>query len=233
MQNIQELTPDTAKKHGLTLRHWPLLSGASNSGLAQQLGSLSLNVSGDGCTQEPQAAPCTRQNGTPALQGQLSQAESTSQQSPAKPGQEQRSSGEGNGSSSGNEHRALSLPQPGTNVVQNTPALSSISSETEAWQTRNTASVPAAEAASCDSQGACSGRDRKSRGVPAITAGEQLVLSKRMYVPGHRWLPCPRLATPDAAEPDFLTVSTSHSLHAHLQSLTGMLCLKHAFWGAS
>ena len=222
MQNIQELTPDSAKKHGLALRHWPLPSGAPNPGLAQQIGSLSLNRSGSGCTEEPQAALCTRQNGTPALLGKSSQAEGIPNQSPAEPGQEQRSSDEGDGSSSG-KHRALSLPRPDTDVAQDTPALSSTSSETEARQTGGTASMPATEAASCDLQGACTGSD--TRGVLSSTVSEQLVLSKEACVPGHRWLPCPRLATPDAAESDFLTVSTSFSLPTHLQALTGRVVL--------
>lgn len=224
MQNIQELTPDSAKKHGLTLRQWPLLSGAATPGLAQQIGSLSLSGSGNGCTEESQAAPYTRQNGTPASLGKLSQAESIPNQSPAEPDQEQRSSDGGNGSSS-SKHGALSLPRPDTGVAQDTPALSSTSSETKARIPGGTASMPAAEAASCDSQEACTGRDTESRGVSSSTVSEQLVLSKETSVPGHPWLPCPRLATPDAAESDFLTVSTSSSLPTHLQALTGRVVL--------
>ena len=220
MQDIQELTSDTARKHGLSLRLWPMLDGATNPCPAQQISRLSLSECDTGYVEKPQGA-C--QDDSPAVHGTDDQPESNSRQS-ATNHEHEGSSGDG---SSRNQHHPLSTQpaalrpsQPDAEAANGPPSQSSSSSEVQARQDDGTAALPAAKAGDPHVQVLGTGGDARGRDIRSSSGSEQLILSRGTRVPGHSWLPCPNLATPDAAESDFLTVSTSHP-YAHLHAVPG------------
>ena len=61
-------------------------------------------------------------------------------------------------------------------------------------------------------QSACNGASSAAHpqtrepGVTQQSSAAQALLSRKASVPGHSWLPCPTLRTPDAAQSDYITV---------------------------
>ncbi len=196
MQNIQELTPEIAEKHGLSLKLWPMLNGAPNACPTQQISRLSLEESRRG-TAKPQVAPAASQ-----------QAENSGHQRAAGHHHELD-----NSSGCGGTHDQQTAPSssgPASLAADKPPAQATSNiSEAKAQWGPSSATVPAAEAANGHPQAAGAGGAARDRGMRSSTGSEQQALSRGTCVPGHSWLPCPRLATPDAAESDYLTVSTS------------------------
>lgn len=220
MQNIQELTPDIAAKHGLSLKLWPMLTGAPNPCPTHQISRLSLEESCSG-TEKPQSAPAASQ-----------QAEDSVCQSAARHHHDKDGSSSCNGSHE--RQTAPSSSRPESEARDTPPAQATgTSNDAEAWWHPGSASLPAAEAANGHPQAAGTGGGSRDRGMQSSTGSEQLVLSRGVCVPGHSWLPCPRLATPDAAESEFLTVRTClflacSAVASHWHAVY-LLTVKHVF----
>ena len=192
-QNIQELTPNIAEKHGLSLRLWPTLNEVFNPFPLQQIGKLSLEESCTG-TEQPQTAASQ-------------QAEDSTHQRAASRHHELNGSSSCSGCHDQQTARGSSRPESGAADKPSAQATSS-STEAKAQQDPSRASAPAAEAANGHCQAAGTEGDARDQGMRSSAGSEQPTLSRGECVPGHSWLPCPRLTTPDAAESDYLTVST-------------------------
>ena len=131
------------------------------------------------------------------------------------------------GSSSQAQVRALGASQPHTEAAQGLPAQSQTSRNSTAQQHLD--STAPHEAVSGHLQGAGTHGAPGDTSMRSSTGAEQLMLSRGTSVPGHSWLPYPRLATPDAAESDYLTVMNRPSfLPVHLQALTRACCARQA-----
>ncbi len=196
MQDIQELTPDIARRHGLSLKQWPMPSEASVACAKEQLSNLSLHGDHNNHKKEPSAAPTLDQNAISTSHGKDPKHNHSYQYS-AQPGHERSTS-----SSIFGQQRTLTTSQRDAEALDSTSA--------EPLQHGGGKS---------DSK-----REHPRQGAEALT------LSQATSVPGHRWLPCPRVATPDAAVSDFITVihipfaSQTHTVRCSgLQSATGLL----------
>ena len=178
MQSIQELSPESARQHGLALRHWPAPGPAPVACPAQQVSHLSLQESPASCSGLPPAGLSQASQRPPeahSATGRRDIQEDSHSHSHA--GQEQ---GQGQ-SGSGGPHSALSAP-------------------------RRPRSMAASLVESACNGASTAGQKNESRVAQQSSLAEAQVLTCEASVPGHRWLPCPTLRTPDAAESDYITV---------------------------
>jgi len=173
MQDIQELTPDIARRHGLSLKQWPMPSEASVACTKEQLINLSLHGDHNNHKMEPSAPPTLYQNAISTSHGRDDPKHNHSYQNSAQPGHERSTS-----SSIFGQQRTLTTSQRDAEALDSTSA--------EPLQH--------------------GGGKSDSKHEHPRQGAEALTLSQATSVPGHRWLPCPRVATPDAAVSDFITV---------------------------
>ena len=196
MQDIQELTPDIARRHGLSLKEWPMPSEASLASTEEQLSNVSLNGDQNNHGKELSAAPKPSQKAMTTSHGKEDPTHNDNYQKSAQPGHDRSTS-----SSISGQQNTFTTSQRDAEALNTTSA--------EPLQHGDEKSV--------------SKREHLRQGV------ETLALSQATSVPGHRWLPCPRVATPDAAVSDFITVTpvsfasqTRTVRRSGLQSLTDL-----------